>query len=146
MTDADHNTNPQQPIHPDEIPARPPRRQDDEQAQRTLAFVKEAARHLIDLHCTEVIIFDVRGKSELTDYIIIATGTSDRQIRSVSNDLAKLARDYDLQKFGTDADDAANWIVTDFVEVMAHLFEPATRAHYDLEMMWDDAPRIDYKR
>lgn len=120
------------------------RRGDQEQAQRTAAFVVEAARHLVAMHCTDVIIFDVRGMSDVTDYIIIGSGTSERQIRSVSRELAKVARPYQLERFGSEADQGANWVVTDFVEVVVHLFEPAARAHYDLEMMWGDAPRIDY--
>jgi len=125
---------------------RPSKRVEPTQAELTAKFVVEAARHMVDLHCTDVVILDVRGMSDLTNYIIIGSGTSDRQIRSVSNDVAKLAREYKLEKFGTDADQASNWVVTDLVEVMVHLFEVNTRAHYDLEMMWGDAPRIEYKR
>lgn len=130
----------------DDQPVRPARRSDTKQAKQTRDFVLEAARQLEDLHCTDVVIFDVRGISDLTDYILLASGTSDRQIRSVSREMATLAKNYDLERFGQDADGDANWIVTDFVEVVLHLFEPATRAHYDLEMMWGDAPRLEYKR
>lgn len=130
----------------DDQPARPIRRRDDEQATKTAAFVKEAANHLTDLHCTDVIIIDVRGLSDLSDYIIIGSGSSDRQIRSISRSLEPIAKEFDLEKFGRDIDDQASWVVTDFVEVIVHLFDPAARAHYDLEMMWGDAPRINYKR
>lgn len=127
-------------------PSRPIRRQDDEQSAKTAAFVVEAGNHLADLHCTDVIILDVRGKSDLSDYLIIASGSSDRQIRSISHSLEPIAKEYNLEKFGRDIDNQASWVVTDFVEVIVHLFDPAARAHYDLEMMWGDAPRIDFRR
>lgn len=129
-----------------DAPSRPIRRQDDEQSAKTAAFVVDAANHLEDLHCTDVIILDVRGKSDLSDYIIIGSGSSDRQIRSISHSLEPIAKQYNLEKFGRDIDDQASWVVTDFVEVIVHLFDPAARAHYDLEMMWGDAPRVEYKR
>lgn len=126
---------------------RPSRKtQQSPQARRTREFVVAAAAELHASHCSDVTIFDVRDISDLTDYIIIATGTSDRQIRSVSRDVATLARQYNLEKFGTDSDEQASWIVTDLVEVIVHLFETAARAHYDLEMMWGDAPRIDWRK
>lgn len=139
---------PSDPLEPNASASspRPDRRTDDAQANKTHRFVIQAARQLQDMHCTDVLVFDVRNLSDLTDYIIIATGTSDRQIRSVSHDLESLAREYDLQKFGHDIDEKANWVVTDYVEVMVHLFEPMARAHYDLEMMWNDAPRVDFSR
>lgn len=125
---------------------RPSRRRDDAQARLTHEFICAAAAEMDSSHCTDIIVFDVRDMSDLTDYIIIGTGTSDRQIRSVSRDVADLAKKYNLEKFGSDSDEQANWVVTDFVEVILHMFEPAARAHYDLEMMWGDAPRIDWRK
>lgn len=89
---------------------------------------------------------DVRGLSEVTDYVMIASGTSDRQIRSVADEVEETAGEHGLSRFGRDADAPSNWIALDFVDLIVHLFEPATRAHYDLEMMWGDAPRIPWKR
>jgi len=109
-------------------------------------FAIEAARLLADSHCEDVLIYDVRGQSELTDYIILASGTSDVQMRSVGQHVNKLALDYELERYGREHDQSRKWIVLDYVEVMVHLFEPATRAHYDLEMMWGDAPRIPWRR
>ena len=124
---------------------KPSHREGDEQA-RLQEFLVEAARLLSDLQCGDVLIFDVRDMSQVTDYIIIATGTSDRQMKSAGSHVAELAQQYDLQRFGTERDDASRWIVLDFVEVMIHLFEPEARAHYDLEMMWGDAPQLPWKR
>ena len=109
-------------------------------------FVVETARLLDDRHCEDIVIFDVHGLSQLTDYIIIATGTSDRQMKAVAGDVADLGKQHGLERYGSERDDSSTWIVIDFVEVMVHLFEPATRGHYDLEMMWGDAEKVDWRR
>lgn len=110
------------------------------------AFVTEAAQLMHDSHCSDIRIFDVRGKSDLTDYLVIASGTSDRQIRAVSEDVEELAQEHKLARFGREEDAPSKWVVLDFIDVIVHLFEPETRAFYDLEMMWGDAPELTWGR
>lgn len=109
-------------------------------------FAIESARLVNDQNCTDVLLFDVRQHSQVTDYILIATGTSDRQMRSVAKHLEDLGQSSDMERYGRDEDSASTWVVVDFVNLMVHLFEPATRGHYDLEMMWDDAPQVRWRR
>lgn len=109
-------------------------------------FAIESARLLNDEKCTDVLLFDVREHSQVTDYVLIATGTSDRQMRSVARHLEELGKQSDMARYGRDEDAASTWVVVDFVNIMVHLFEPATRGHYDLEMMWDDAPQVRWRR
>ena len=109
-------------------------------------FAIEAARMLADDKCGDVILFDVRGLSELTDYVLIGTGTSDRQLKAVGGHVTDLGKELGHDRLGTERDEDATWVVLDFVHVMVHLFEPAQRAHYDLEMLWGDAPRIAWRR
>jgi len=106
----------------------------------------DAARLLNDSHFQDVLLLDVRGLSEITDYVLIASGTSDRQIKSVGGDVEDLAKDAGFDRYGRDVDEDNTWLVLDFVDVIVHLFEPATRAHYDLEMMWGDAPQVEWRR
>lgn len=110
------------------------------------AFVIEAAQLLEDRHCDNVVVFDVRGLCQVTDYIMIATGTSDRQIKSLGSELKVLAKERDIARMGDHVDEDTSWLVVDLVDVVVHLFEEATREHYDLEMMWDDAPQVDISR
>ena len=109
-------------------------------------FAVAAARLLADSHCDDVLVFDVRDISQITNFLVIATGTSDRQLKGVGKYVSDLAGEHHLDRFGTEQDDATKWLVLDFVDVMVHLFEPATRAHYDLEMLWGDAPQINWRR
>jgi len=116
------------------------------EAQQTQQFVIDAARLLADLHCQDVVIYDLRQLSDITDYIVMGSGTSDRQIRSVSQDVEELAKLTGMERFGREVDEATTWLVLDFIDAVIHLFEPNTRAHYDIEMMWDDAPRVQWQR
>lgn len=110
-------------------------------------FVIEAAQLINDSHGEEIVVFDVRDKSQVTDYLIIASGTSDRQIRSVGSEVSQLGKQkYNFERFGREEDGPSKWLVLDFVDVVIHLFEPVTRSFYDLEMMWGDAPRIEWQR
>lgn len=110
------------------------------------AFVIEACRLMKDLHCENIIAYDVQGKSDVTDFILIASGTSDRQMRSVGDDLGKLGKTFKLEAFGRHIDGPTTWLVLDLVDVVVHLFEPQARAFYDLEMLWGDCPKVDWKR
>ncbi len=118
-------------------------RKDDSPYQQTLlAFSIEAAKLLQDRHCEDIVLFDVRNICQITDYILIASGTSNRQIKAVADELKEVAQTHDLDRLGIDVDADAAWLVVDFVDVVVHLFDPPTRAHYDLEMLWNDAPRV----
>lgn len=116
---------------------------EDIEAARSLAV--DAARLLNDYDCEEVVVFDVQGLSQVTRFIVIASGTSDRQIKTLAGKVRDLAHDRDFPSFGSDRDAASTWLVLDFFDVMVHLFEPITRAHYDLEMLWGDAERVRWR-
>lgn len=110
------------------------------------AFAIEAARLCSDNKCEDVVLLDVTGLSQLSDYIIIVSGTSDRQMHSTADDLEKLGIRESYTIYRRHADDRSTWIVADFVDVVVHIFEPNTRAHYDLEMLWSDAKRLNWER
>lgn len=113
---------------------------------RTRELAVEMARTLADDKCEDVVLLDVTRMSQMTDYIIIASGTSDRQMRSSGDDAAKTAERLGHSTFRRSVDDRATWVVVDFVDVVVHVFEPNTRAHYDLEMLWADAKRVAWER
>ncbi|NUQ66922.1 MAG: ribosome silencing factor [Phycisphaerales bacterium] len=111
-----------------------------------LAFAIDAARLAHDDKCTDVVLMDVRGLSQVTDYIIVGSGSSERQMRSVLDHIQDLGATRGFNVFRTNKDERALWLLADFVHVVVHLFEPATRSHYDLEMLWGDAPRVEWER
>jgi ribosome-associated protein len=110
------------------------------------AFAIDAARLLADNKCQDVVVLDVTRLSQVSDYLVIGSGTSDRQMRSTADDTADAGKKHGYSPFKTDRDERTTWIVVDFVDVVVHLFEPNMRAHYDLEMLWADAPRLEWER
>ena len=108
-------------------------------------FAIEAARIARDLHCTDVILLDLTGLSPATDYYLIATGTSDRQSRTVADEISVLAKKkFNLKCFGTAGYEKGQWILLDFVSIVVHVFDVKYRDYYNLEMLWGDAKKIDY--
>lgn len=107
------------------------------------AFAAEAGRLLIDRHCEDVILLDVTDLSQVCDYVLIATGTSDRQMKSIADEVGDFGEDIDFPAFRKNIDTGATWIVIDFITVVVHLFEPQRRAYYDLEDLWADARIVD---
>ena len=114
--------------------------------ESTRRFAIDMARTLTDSKCTEVVLLDVRGRSQVCDYVIIASGTSQRQMRAAAQDLEDLGKERGQHPFRTNADEGSTWIVVDFVEIVAHLFEPDQRLYYDLELLHADGKRIDWRR
>ncbi len=104
------------------------------------------ARAAADARCEDVVVIDVRGLSQLTDYIIIGSGSSDRQMRSAAQDAEDAVKEIGESIFGVTSDTGAHWIVVDLVDVVLHLFDPSARAHYDLESLWGDGERVRWQR
>ncbi|MDP7008502.1 MAG: ribosome silencing factor [Phycisphaerales bacterium] len=115
----------------------------EQQTAAAAAFAASAARLLVDRHCEDVVLLDVSAVSQVCDFVLIGTGTSDRQMKSVADELVDLGKEVHLPAFRKSIDTGATWIVTDFITVVVHLFEPQLRAYYDLEDLWADAKRIE---
>lgn len=109
-------------------------------------FAIEAARSLSENRCEDVVVLEVRGLSQVTDFLVIGTGTSSRQMTAALRHVEDLggARGFPLFRHSLDA--TSQWLLCDFVDVVVHVFEGAARAHYDLELLWGDAPRIPWRR
>ena len=111
----------------------------ENQTAAAAAFAVSAARLLIDRHCEDVLLLDVSTVSQVCDFVLIGTGTSDRQMKSVADELSVLGKEAGLPAFRKSIDLGTTWIVTDYITVVTHLFEPQLRAYYDLEDLWSDA-------
>ena len=82
-----------------------------DEKRNTRNFVIEAARLLKDRHCEDVSLLDVTGLSQVCDYVLIGTGTSDRQMKSLAEELADLGKQYNNPAFRSDRDNSLTWIV-----------------------------------
>jgi len=108
------------------------------------AFALAAAKVADERHCSDIVVLDLRGISPATDYFVIATGTSDRQMRTVADEISQEAKKQKMMRFGIAGYEHARWIVLDFIDVVVHIFDSQYRDYYDLELLWGDAKRIDY--
>jgi len=113
--------------------------------RKTKAFALAAAEVADGRHCSDIVVLDLREKSPATDYFVIATGTSDRQMRTVADEICEEARKRGLQRFGRAGYEQGRWILLDFIDVVIHIFDREYRDYYDLELLWGDAERIDYR-
>ena len=103
-----------------------------------------ACRALADNKKAEnIVVLDVRKLSTVTDFFVIATGTSEPHLRAIETELLDgLRKDHDLKPVHTEGSAQSNWIVADFFDVIVHIMKPEVRDHYDIEGLWADAPKV----
>ena len=94
-----------------------------------------------------VVVLDVTKVSSITDYFIIATGTSEPHLRAIVDEITeKLAEDHDLKPKSHDGTIQTSWIVLDYFDVIVHVMRADVREHYKLEDLWGDAPQVKVKK
>lgn len=106
------------------------------------AFAIEAARIARNRNCTDVTVLDLTGISPATYFYVIATGTSDRQSRTVADEISKVAKERGHRRYGMAGYEHGQWILLDFVTVVVHIFDAQHRDYYNLEMLWGDAKHL----
>ncbi len=87
-------------------------------------------------------VLDLGGICAIADFFVIATGTSDRQLRAVADHIETYGKTVGQIPYGISGYESATWILLDYVDVVVHLFTPERRRYYDLELLWGDARRI----
>ena len=91
----------------------------------------------------EIVILDVRELSSVTDYFVLASGTSEPHLRAIVEEITdKLREDHDLRPRAIDGTFQAAWVVLDYFDVIVHVMRQDVRERYDLETLWGDAPRV----
>jgi ribosome-associated protein len=101
---------------------------------------------LADTRCHNVIVLDVTGISPVTDFLVLASGTSPRQMKSAADTLDDVAEPLAFRALSRVGDDSGTWIVADFVDVVVHIFSQEARLFYDLDNLWGDAQRVAWQR
>jgi ribosome-associated protein len=89
-----------------------------------------------ELKARDVVEIDVRGKSSVTDYMVIASGTSTRHVKSVADEVVKFAKKLDVQPLGVEGEREAEWVLVDLGDVIVHVMLPRIREFYALERLW----------
>lgn len=101
-----------------------------------------AAQAAADKQAERVVVLDVRDLIVITDFFIIASGTSDRHVKTIAEDIEKALRELGAKPVRREGEAGARWLLLDFIDVVVHVFESEERDFYDLERLWSDAPRL----
>lgn len=95
----------------------------------------------------DIAVLDVSKLSSVTDYFVIATGTSEPHLRAIVNEISEtLATEHNVRPCAIDGDAQAAWRVLDYFDVIVHVMRAEARERYDLEGLWGDAPRVKVRR
>jgi ribosome-associated protein len=95
----------------------------------------------------DIVILDVRKLSSVTDYFVIASGTSEPHLRAIMDEITdQLREEHGLRPLRTDGSIHGAWVVLDFFDVIVHVMRQDARERYDLESLWGDAKRVKTKK
>ena len=98
-----------------------------------------------ELKARDTVEIDVRGKSSVCDYMVIASGTSTRHVKSIADEVVKFAKKLDVQPLGVEGEREAEWVLVDLGDVVVHVLLPRVREFYALERLWtvgDQPPEV----
>lgn len=91
---------------------------------------------LEDLKALDPVVMDVRSLSSVMDYLVIASGTSSRHVKSLADNVLMKAKEQGLRPLGVEGERVGEWVLVDFGDVVVHVMQPAIRSFYDLERLW----------
>ena len=91
---------------------------------------------LEDLKAVNPVTLDVAGMTDVMDFLVIASGTSSRHVKSLADNVCMEAKKQGMRPLGVEGEGAGEWVLVDFGDVVVHLMLPATRDFYDLERLW----------
>jgi len=92
---------------------------------------------LADMKALEVKILDVRGLTDIADFMVIASGTSDRHVRSVAQRVVEKTKEAGFRPHGVEGQQDSDWVLIDLHEMIVHVMLPRVREFYGLEKLWD---------
>lgn len=91
----------------------------------------------------DILVLDVRKISSVTDYFVLASGTSEPHLRAILDEISDTLREgHDVTPSGKEGTISTAWVVLDYFDVMVHIMRADVRQRYDLEGLWNDAPRV----
>ncbi|WP_339844953.1 ribosome silencing factor [uncultured Halopseudomonas sp.] len=102
-------------------------------------MVKVIEDALDELKAKDVVRIDVRELTSVTDFMIIASGTSNRHVSALSDNVLEKAKAAGNRPLGVEGKESGEWVLVDLGDIVVHVMQPATRQFYDLERLWQSA-------
>ena len=97
---------------------------------------QQAVESLEDLKAEDITVLDVKGKTTVSDWVIIATGSSSRHVKSIANNVAVEAKKAGRPPLGMEGENEGEWVLVDLGDVIVHVMQRQVREFYDLESLW----------
>ena len=113
--------------------------------ERSLAQACLCAQVADDYRGQETLVLDLTGVTPIMDYFVVSTATSSRQMRALAEEVDRMMKEHGSRKLGAEGSGGNTWILQDYGDIVLHIFNPESRALYDLEHLWADAPHVDWK-
>ncbi|RZD16927.1 MAG: ribosome silencing factor [Candidatus Acididesulfobacter guangdongensis] len=107
--------------------------------KRTSKEIRAVINYLSDKKAKNIIVLDIRKVSQLADFIIIATGISDRQVAAIADNVLTSVK---RKPIAVDGTDTSRWVAMDYGDMMIHIFVEPYRSFYNLENLWPDAKEL----
>ncbi|MGN7725788.1 ribosome silencing factor [Luteimonas sp. 22616] len=100
------------------------------------ALLETVRAAVTELKANDVVEIDVRGKTSVCDYMVIASGTSTRHVKAIADEVVRFAKKLDCQPLGVEGEREAEWVLVDLGDVVVHVMLPRVREFYALERLW----------
>jgi ribosome-associated protein len=117
------------------VPGRPPDAEESRQA------AVAAARAAAAKQAEHIAILDVHGLIVITDYFVICSGATERQVRTIVDEIERALRELGRKPVRREGESERRWVLLDYVDLVVHVFTEQEREYYELERLWGDAPR-----
>ena len=104
----------------------------------------QAVEYALDKKGIDLKLIDVRELSSLTDFLLLVSGRSDRQVQAIAENIrTEFKHNHDILPLAIEGMDKGRWVLLDYGEVMVHVFQQPVREFYDLEGLWSEAPEVE---
>lgn len=107
------------------------------------ALARQVAEAAWDRKALGLRVFDIRGLVSYTDFLVICSGNTDRQVRAISDSIEQSLRDSGVRALGIEGRQANQWVLMDYGDVIIHIFTESERDVYGLDGLWNDAPGLE---
>ena len=114
---------------------------------QTIETALLAVDYALDKKGIDLKLLDVRELSTLTDYLLLATGRSDRQVQAIAENIkTEFKHHHNVFPLAIEGMDKGRWVLLDYGEIMIHVFQQSVREFYDLEGLWSEAPEVELEQ
>jgi ribosome-associated protein len=108
----------------------------------SLKFAKKIAGIVLSKKGTDIRLLDLKKLSGISDYFLICSADSDRQVKAIADEVDKILSEEGIKCIHREGFESLNWVILDYFDVIVHVFKNETRQFYGLEKLWGDAPVI----